>query len=81
MLQIDVDADIFNDLYKYGLEFICEDEDGYILVATNKEGLKAFKDKLNKFRSYDSKENKGSGKVAEIHEICNEKLPEKRLLP
>lgn len=79
LLQIDVDADIFNDLYKYGLEFICEDEDGYILVATNTEGLKAFKDKLNKFRSYDSKENKGSGKVAEIHEICNEKLPEKRL--
>lgn len=79
LLQIDVEADIFNDLYKYGLEFICEDEDGYILVATNTEGLKAFKDKLNKFRSYDSKENKGSGKVAEIHEICNEKLPEKRL--
>ena len=79
LLQIDSESDIFDDLYKYGLEFICEDEDGYVLVATDSEGLKAFKDKLTKFQSYDAKENKGSGKIAEIHEICNEKLPEKRL--
>ena len=45
LLQIDPASNIFDDLHKYGLEFICEDEDGFILVATNLDGIKLFKDK------------------------------------
>lgn len=44
LLEIDPAANIFDDLHKYGLEFICEDEDGFVLVATNLEGLNAFKE-------------------------------------
>lgn len=81
LLQIDPASNIFDDLHKYGLEFICEDEEGFILVATDLEGLKLFKDKLSKFKSYDEKENKGSGRIAEIYSIENEQLPNKRLSP
>ncbi len=81
LLQIDPASNIFDDLHKYGLEFICEDEDGFILVATNLDGIKLFKDKLSKFKSYDKKENKGSSIIAEIHSIKNEQLPNKRLSP
>lgn len=79
LLEIDPSANIFDDLHKYGLEFICEDEDGFVLVATNLEGLNTFKEKLSKFKSYNEKENYGSGRIAEIHSIDNEKLPNKRL--
>lgn len=81
LLEIDPAANIFDDLHKYGLEFICEDEDGFVLVATNLEGLNAFKEKLAKFKSYNEKENRGSGRIAEIHSIDNKKLPNKRLSP
>ncbi len=81
LLQIDPASNIFDDLYKYGLEFICEDEDGFVLVATDLDGLDIFKEKLNKFKSYNEKENRGSGKIAEIHAIDNDMLPNKRLSP
>src|SRR5574344_2115067 len=75
ILEIDPNSKLLHDLDKYGLNLVCEDEDGFLLVATNKKGLSEFKQKLSEF----IEEKRGSTLVAHIYEISNESLPKRRL--
>ena len=75
VLEIDPNSDLLKDIDKYGLNLVCEDEDGFVLVATNKQGLAEFKQKLSEF----IEKKRGSTLVADIYEISNESLPKRRL--
>lgn len=81
LLKIDEESFPIDELYKYGLEVVSEEDNGYIIVATNEAGLNLFQEKLEIFKkTTDRGESiKGSGKIAEIHEINTQDLPSKRL--
>lgn len=81
LLKMDEDSYPIDDLYKYGLEVVSEEENGYVIVATNEAGLNLFQEKLETFKQTTNKgiSISGSGKIAEIHEINTQDLPSKRL--
>jgi hypothetical protein len=77
LLKLDDESYPIGDLYKYGLEVVSEDDDGYVVVATDEAGLNKFLELLETFKRTDPKGQsiRGSGKIAEIHEIDNTDLP------
>ncbi|MEI8390724.1 MAG: S8 family serine peptidase [bacterium] len=81
LLKVDEETYPIDELYKYGLEVVSEEENGYIIVATDEQGLEKFQNLLEIFKQTTAKGEsiRGSGKIAEIHEINTEDLPQKRL--
>lgn len=72
-LLIQIDPDEFDPdfLYSYGFEVVSEQEDGYLLVASDQTRLNEFLVKLQKYIEVtkDGKLQKGTAKIASIYEI------------
>lgn len=75
LLQIDTNSKLFDELHKYGIDVLCEEENGFLITAIDSNGLKLFKKKIEEF----STKVRGSALIANIHKIANENIPEIKL--
>jgi hypothetical protein len=75
LLQIDPVLDIDDLRHYFGFEIISEQDDGFVIVASEDESLAYFRQRLNEF--VDS--IKGSGGIAKIHALRQDLTQEERL--
>lgn len=75
LLQIDPVLDIDDLRHFFGFEIISEQDDGFVIVATEDESLDYFRGKLNDFIG----SIEGSAGIAKIHELREDLTSEERL--
>jgi hypothetical protein len=75
LLQIDPVLDIDDLRHFFGFEIISEQDDGFVIVATEDESLDYFQGKLNDFIG----SIEGSAGIAKIHELREDLTSEERL--
>jgi hypothetical protein len=75
LVQIDPTLDIDDLRQHFGFELIAEQEDGYVIVASEDEALAYFQKKLDDFVGG----IKGSAGIAKIHELREDLTQEERL--
>jgi len=75
LLKIDPGLDIDELTGKLGFEIVSEEKDGYVMVASRDIQLQALLQKLDEF----SKDVRGSGVVASVHEIDSDPSQDARL--
>ena len=75
LLQIDPVLDIDDLRHYFGFEIISEQDDGFVIVASEDESLACFQQKLNDFIG----SVEGSAGIAKIHELRQDLTQEERL--
>src|SRR5579872_1665451 len=75
LLQIDPVLDIDDLRHYFGFEIIYEQDDGFVIVASEDESLAYFQQKLNDFIG----SIEGSAGIAKIHELREDLTSEERL--
>lgn len=75
LLQIDPTLDIDDLRHYFGFEIISEQDDGFVIVASEDESLAYFQEKLNDFIGT----VEGSAGIAKIHELREDLTSEERL--
>lgn len=75
LLQIDPTLDIDDLRHYFGFEIISEQDDGFVIVASEDESLAYFQQKLNDFIGT----VEGSAGIAKIHELREDLTSEERL--
>ncbi|MGV2340082.1 MAG UNVERIFIED_CONTAM: hypothetical protein LVR18_40850 [Planctomycetaceae bacterium] len=75
LLQIDPVLDIDDLRHYFGFEIISEQDDGFVIVASEDESLAYFQQKLNDFIG----SVEGSAGIAKIHELRQDLTQEERL--
>jgi hypothetical protein len=75
LLQIDPVLDIDDLRHHFGFEIISEQDDGFVIVASEDESLAYFQQKLNDFIG----SVEGSAGIAKIHELRQDLTQEERL--
>ena len=75
LLQIDPVLDIDDLRHYFGFEIISEQDDGFVIVASEDESLAYFQQKLNDFIT----SVEGSAGIAKIHELRQDLTQEERL--
>jgi hypothetical protein len=75
LLQIDPTLDIDDLRHYFGFEIISEQDDGFVIVASEDESLAYFQQKLNDFIGT----VQGSAGIAKIHELREDLTSEERL--
>ena len=68
LLSIDAGVDIDFVRTAFGFEILCEQEDGFLLVATEDVNLAKFEQVLSKFEAHE----RGGGSAAKLYEILTE---------
>lgn len=79
LLQIDPVLDIDDLRHYFGFEIISEQDDGFVIVASEDESLAYFQQKLNDFIGSIEESVKGSAGIAKIHELRQDLTQEERL--
>ncbi len=79
LLQIDPVLDIDDLRHHFGFEIISEQDDGFVIVASEDESLAYFQEKLNDFIGSIEESVKGSAGIAKIHELRQDLTQEERL--
>src|SRR5690606_37615175 len=65
--------------HHFGFEIISEQDDGFVIVASEDESLAYFQQKLNDFIGSIEESVKGSAGIAKIHELRQDLTHEERL--
>jgi hypothetical protein len=79
LLQIDPTLDIDDLRHFFGFEIISEQDDGFVIVATEDESLAYFQQKLAQFIGTTTGPIRGSAEIARIHELREDLTSEERL--
>ncbi|MGC1723625.1 MAG: S8 family peptidase [Isosphaeraceae bacterium] len=79
LLQIDPTLDIDDLRHFFGFEIISEQDDGFVIVASEDESLAYFQQKLTEFIGTVGGPIKGSAGIAKIHELREDLTSEERL--
>ena len=79
LLQIDPTLDIDDLRQHFGFEIISEQDDGFVIVASEDESLAYFQRKLNEFIGTIEGPIRGSAGIAKIHKLREDLTSEERL--
>lgn len=79
LLRIDTSLDVEDLRHYFGFEIVSEQEDGFVIVASEDVALASFQQKLNDFIGNAEGPAGGSANVAKIHELVGDATQEGRL--
>jgi hypothetical protein len=79
LLEVDTEIDVDDLRHHFDFEIVSEEEDGFVIVASNDVDLGDFLDAVTRFASTNIRQQRGTATIAAIHRLDDDADQRKRL--